>query len=201
MLGNPNLGLDVGQANELKLALRRSEWNNKHLKQLCEGNILKQVLDVLRGDAEITPVNRVLDLSTPVIEEGHEIVRHFKQGKLVPWHKVRLSRVDPVGLQYDSKVFSLNPKTLRPNFLKGQRPANICMRDFFIENPHHMPDGRRRGERILFWGTICRSKNGLYVPGIFEGRRYNRRVSIDEFAEYEKYDEVCAVLAPAPKPF
>lgn len=47
--------LDVGQANELKLAFRRNGFNNEQVKQLCEGNILAQVLSVLNGVMEIVP--------------------------------------------------------------------------------------------------------------------------------------------------
>lgn len=45
--------LDVGQANELKLAFRRTGWTNEEIKRLCEGNTLAEVRDVLLGRAEI----------------------------------------------------------------------------------------------------------------------------------------------------
>ncbi len=51
--------LDVGQANELKLALRAaratdgSEWTSGDVKSLSNSSVLGGVLDVLRGRAEI----------------------------------------------------------------------------------------------------------------------------------------------------
>ena len=199
---NSNLGLDVGQANEFKLAFRRSDWDNRLIKELCEGDNLKRMLDVLRGDAEIVPVNRTVNLSAdPVLDDGHQVVKHLKQGKSVPLHKIRLSCIYPAGLDYDPDVLCLNRRTLRPHFLKGQKPANICMRDFFIENSHHMPNRWVSGLPILFWGTICRSPNGLYVPGILGGRKYDRRISLDDWSRHVEYSQDCAVLAPALKLF
>ena len=46
------LMLDVGQANELKLAFRRSGYTNVDIKKLCEGNILARLLPLVRGESE-----------------------------------------------------------------------------------------------------------------------------------------------------
>ncbi len=46
------LMLDVGQANELKLAFRRSGYTNADIKKLCEGDILARLLSIVRGDNE-----------------------------------------------------------------------------------------------------------------------------------------------------
>jgi hypothetical protein len=56
---NSELMLDVGQANELKLAFRREgDWDNEKIKVLTERRgFLRQVLDVLEGRAQITPSN------------------------------------------------------------------------------------------------------------------------------------------------
>lgn len=54
-----NLMLDVGQANELKLALREarggdgSEWTNADIKNLSKPSVLGPILDYLRDRAEI----------------------------------------------------------------------------------------------------------------------------------------------------
>ncbi|MEK7536857.1 MAG: hypothetical protein AAB584_00205 [Patescibacteria group bacterium] len=47
------LTLEVGQANELKLAFRRHGYTAEEVKRLCEGNILAQTLLVIRGRAEV----------------------------------------------------------------------------------------------------------------------------------------------------
>ena len=51
-----DLMLDVGQANELKLAFRRAGYESAEVKTLCEGNILAQVREVLLGLAHIVPI-------------------------------------------------------------------------------------------------------------------------------------------------
>jgi hypothetical protein len=68
---NSELMLDVGQANELKLAFRREgDWDNEKIKALTERRgLLTQVLDVLEGRAQITPVNGEV-LSTAISPEG-----------------------------------------------------------------------------------------------------------------------------------
>src|SRR3989344_3216045 len=43
------LMLDVGQANEIKLAARRGGATNADLKRLSEGDMFAQILPVLRG--------------------------------------------------------------------------------------------------------------------------------------------------------
>lgn len=53
MSPNNDLMLDVGQAAELKLAFRRNGWNNAEIKNLSEGDILADVLKVIKGQAEI----------------------------------------------------------------------------------------------------------------------------------------------------
>lgn len=56
---NNELMLDVGQANELKLAFRREgDWNNEKIKALTERRgLLTQVLDVLEGRSQIVVIN------------------------------------------------------------------------------------------------------------------------------------------------
>jgi molybdopterin converting factor small subunit len=57
-----DLMLDVGLANELKLAFRRNNsgdrsWTSEKIKSLSEGDTLARVLDVLDGRAEIRKIN------------------------------------------------------------------------------------------------------------------------------------------------
>lgn len=59
------LMLDVGQANELKLAFRRHGWTNEEIKRLCEGTVLGDVRRVIRGEAEIRPIGRSREVPLP----------------------------------------------------------------------------------------------------------------------------------------
>jgi len=219
MNGNEHLGLDVGQANELKLAFRRYDWDSELIKRLCERNVdvLGDALDILRGDVKVVPINRVVDLSAaPVAQKGYRVVKHLKQGRK-PLHKVRLALMDPRDLQYDdcrdpsfytgpNRPTGLDLKTLMPRFLRGQRPANICMRDFYLENPHLIPrEWNWGGQPVLFWGTLFDFEGGGdgCVPGMSRqfGKwgKYLRRVTLrGNAASLETYDNPCAVFAPAP---
>ena len=69
-----DLMLDVGLANELKLAFRRegnreSNWTGERIKRLADTpGLLSSVLDVMDGNAEIKPIPFVRRLSTePVV--------------------------------------------------------------------------------------------------------------------------------------
>lgn len=61
-----DLMLDVGQANELKLAFRRADYEASQVKSLCEGDILTQVRQVLLGNARIVPIE--LAPATPLAQ-------------------------------------------------------------------------------------------------------------------------------------
>lgn len=56
---NNELMLDVGQANELKMAFRRSGWTNSEIKELCERETLFQVRRVISGQAKIVPIKPI----------------------------------------------------------------------------------------------------------------------------------------------
>lgn len=213
MRGNAHLSLDVGQANELKLAFRRYDWSNEQIKKLCESNVLGLALDILRGDAEVIYPERLIDLNTPPsLEDGHEIVKHLKQGKKY-WHELRLALMNPYDLQYADTsnrwvrredvqaLTGLNRETTMPRFLKRQRPANICLRDFLLQNQHLIPrDWMFNSSPILFWGTVCGTKRSTYVPGIAlsygKWTTYDRRIDKDDDL-YHAYDNPCVVFAPA----
>lgn len=62
--------LDVGQANEMKLAFRRTGWTNEEIKRICEGNILADFHDVVIGKAEIKLVSPQI---RPWIEEDNTV--------------------------------------------------------------------------------------------------------------------------------
>ncbi len=47
------IGLDVGQANELKMGFRRANYTNEDVKKMCEGDFLAKILSVVRGRAEV----------------------------------------------------------------------------------------------------------------------------------------------------
>src|SRR5487761_2010406 len=78
-----DLMLDVGQANELKMAFRRADYSNDEIKQLCEGSILADVRNVLRKHATITMMMEyVIDCDVlPFEPDGLRVEEHQKGGQ------------------------------------------------------------------------------------------------------------------------
>lgn len=206
---NEYLGLDVGQANELKLAFRRYDWNNELIKKLCESDILGDALSILRGDMEVTPVKRVLDMNaSPSLKDDHRIVRHVKGGKK-EWSKIRLALLDPYDLHYEhpraplrrKSMVGLDKRHLVPRFLLGQKHANMNLRDFFLKNQHLIP---RRweyvSEPILFWGTLLDKVGYLSVPGMWrpsgfnKWQNYDRRVDRPGTISLDEYNNPAVVF-------
>lgn len=80
------LMLDVGQANELKMAFRRHGYAAEDVKKLGEGDFLAQVLLIIRGRAEIivksilTLLRTVQIAAQPAITTSEE---YFKEAGVV----------------------------------------------------------------------------------------------------------------------
>lgn len=55
-----DLMLDVGQANELKMAFRRALFSGEDIKRLCEGYLMADVLNLVRGTHRLTQVANAL---------------------------------------------------------------------------------------------------------------------------------------------
>ncbi|MCC6639040.1 hypothetical protein IT409_00605 [Candidatus Falkowbacteria bacterium] len=60
------LMLDVSQAHEFKLACRRAGLTNADIKRMCEGDALKRLISVIRGESEVVvkSVKKVADLDS-----------------------------------------------------------------------------------------------------------------------------------------
>lgn len=62
---NDKFEMGTGQAHELAMAFGRNNWTNADVKKLSEGENLIQILSVLRGDIELTPVKSYSRLLAP----------------------------------------------------------------------------------------------------------------------------------------
>jgi hypothetical protein len=150
--------LDVGQANELKMAFRRANFSNDDIKRLCEGSILVGVRSVLRGYASVA---YVIDCDAqPFVPSGWSIEEHQKGGVLT-WNKE--AQKDAL---YLSKWQRGNKYTLG-DFLRrdllGKPVLNATVLDYLLVNQRLIPE-EWKGRRIFFWGTIYRDSEGyLYV--------------------------------------
>ena len=157
------LTLDVGQANEIKLAARRGGWTNADLKRLSEGNMMARLLPVVRGKADIAYPKHLIDCDVdPFVPDGWLVEKHIKGGQLSfdPTKvKLWLSKVQ-------TKGGVIEGNKLRKE-LKGQPVLNACILDYLLAHPELIPE-EWKGKAVFFWGTIYRDSNGnLYVRCLY----------------------------------
>jgi hypothetical protein len=160
-----DLMLDVGQANELKLAFRKANYTNDDIKRLCEGSVLADVRNVLLGHAEVKLVEHVIDLDAdPFVPNNWKVEKH-QQGGSFKW--------DPKQVQFylsepQRKEKSIEGNKLRKE-LEGKPVFNANLLDYLLAHPHLIPEDWKQDEKgrtryIFFWGTIYRhSDDYLYV--------------------------------------
>ncbi len=151
------LMLDGGQANEIKLALRREgPWTNEKIKMLCERRgLLGQVLEVLDGRSEIKPIDLVVDLDAdPFVPEGWSVVSHTKGGQ---W-KYDATKVS-LYLSEGQKDGKWIVGTKLQEELKAQPTANANLLEFYLAHPHLIPEDWK-GKYTFFRGTSYRRADG-----------------------------------------
>ena len=154
--------LDVGQANEIKLAFRREgPWTNEKIKMLTEQKgLLRKIHEVLLGHAEIKPIDYIIDLdSDPFVPEGWSVVEHHKGGqfKFEP-KKVRMHLFDEQKTRDGMSVDKLRREIVKFS------PFNANMLDSLLQekNQHLIP---REWNNTAFWGTIYHQE--------YHEKRYN----------------------------
>jgi len=155
------LMLDVGQANELKLAFRRGNWTNEEIKTLSEGDMLLKVREVLLGRAEIKPVAHLIDLDAPpYIPNGWSVVEHRQGGQMV-W--------DPTKVKFHLSKNQKGGKRIEGNKLRkeleGKPVYNANLLDYLYANKELIPEEWKKNEDgsirfTYFWGTIYRASLG-----------------------------------------
>lgn len=154
------LMLDVGQANELKLAFRRNGWTNADVKKFSEGDLAAKLLSVIRGFADVVVVKHIIDCDAEpflpeILPERWEVESHKKGGSL-EWNptKVRL-HLSPS--QQGGKCIKGN--RLRKE-LENEPVLNANVLDFLIKHPELIPE-EWKDKCVFFWGTIYRNSGGL----------------------------------------
>jgi hypothetical protein len=153
--------LDVGQANELKLAFRRANYTNDDIKRLCEGTVLSDVRNVLLGHAEVKTLEHVINLNAdPFVPNGWKVEQHELGGSF-KW--------DPAQVQFylsepQRKEKSIEGNKLRKE-LEGKSVFNANLLDYLLAHPNLIPEDWKKDEKnrtryIFFWGTIYRDSDG-----------------------------------------
>ena len=167
-----DLMLDVGQANELKLAFRRADFSNDDIKRLCEGTVLAGVRSVLRGHAAINVVEHVIDCDAdpfnPWTNDGFTIEEHQKGGQ---W------KFDPKQVEFFLSSGQKDGKVIEGNKLRkelAKKPVfNANVLDYLLAHPELIPDewktdGNGNTRYIFFWGTVYRNRDGnLFVRFLY----------------------------------
>jgi len=153
-----DLMLDVGQANEIKLAARRAGATNADLKRLTEGDIFAQILLVLRGQAKVVSAHIIDCDANPFVPDGWQVEEHIKGGQLA-FDPAKINLYLSKG-QKKGKV--IQGHNLRKE-LKGQPVLNANVLDYLLAHPELIPE-EWKSKAVFFWGTIYRgSDGGLYV--------------------------------------
>lgn len=152
---DPELMLDVSQAHELKLAFRRTGWNNAEIKKLSQGDLLSQVRLLVLGQAEIKFVKNIIDLDAdPFTPDGWSVVEHRKGGQL-EWNPENVKLHLSSNQQEGKRIVG---KKLRTE-LKDQPVFNANLLDYLLKNPHLIPE-EWKGKVVFFWGTVYRFSGG-----------------------------------------
>ena len=147
------LMLDVGQAQELKLAFRREgPWTNEEIKMLTERKgFLTQVREALYGRSEIKPVEYTVDLDAPpFIPKGWVVETHLKGGRFKFGDaKVTLYSSENQRIGKCAEVTELQKE------LESQTVLNANLLDFYLAHPNIIPENWK-GKHIYFQGTVYR---------------------------------------------
>jgi len=159
MSSNNDLMLDVSQTAELKLAFRRNGWNNAEIKTLLEGGILANVLKVIKGQAEIKMIERLIDCdSAPFVPDGLSVEDH-KKGGMFKFNPEKIS----LYLSKKQKKGSIGGYDLRKE-LADKPVMNANVLDYLLARPELIPK-EWKGKYIFFWGTIYRRSGGDLCVG------------------------------------
>jgi hypothetical protein len=148
MSANNDLMLDVSQAAELKLAFRRNGWNNAEIKTLSEGDILANVLKVIKGQAEIKIIEHLINCdSAPFVPNNWSVEEH-KKGGLFKFDPAKIS----LYLSKEQKKRNISGRNLYEE-LADKPVMNANVLDYLLAHPELIPE-EWKGKYIFFWGTI-----------------------------------------------
>lgn len=200
----------AGQQHELELAMDRvGGWNNALVKELCKGNVLGLVRDVLLGVVEIKAVEHLIDCDAdPLIPYDGWTVRPEDQLLSRVKGKLKLERKDADLYLGGQKIdFCLSKKQRKGSYiegnalrkeLEGEPVLNANFLDYLLAHPHLIPDALKKDENgnrlyTFFWGTIYRdSSDNLFVRYLYfldGGWRSDCR-----WLEHDWYDNRPAVI-------
>jgi len=162
MSSESDLMLDVGLANEIKLAARRVDATRADLKWLSEGDNLSTILPVIRGQAEVVVKKHIIDCDAdPFVPDMWSVEKHIKSGEF-EWNP---EKVLPYLCKKQEDGGTIEGNKLRKE-LKGKPVLNANVLDYLLAHPHLILE-EWKSKYVFFWGTIYRhSDGGLVVRGL-----------------------------------
>jgi hypothetical protein len=169
------LMLDVGQANEFKLACRRAGYTNADIKRMCEGTVLATLLPVVKGLANVVMVKHLIDCDAKPFEPRCLTVA--PESEQLPNRVRGQFAFDPTKINPYLSKHQKNGKVVGSNKLRKELAnepvldANVL--DYWLKNTHIIPEELKQDENgntryTCFWGTIYRDSLGrLYVRSLY----------------------------------
>ena len=160
MADNKEFRLGVGEAHEFELVAKQTGWTSQDFNRLVQDKRLcSDILDVLRGQSEIKPLDHMIDCDAdPFCPDGLTVEEHKKGGQF-QWDSAKVSLYLSKKQKGSKRI---NGHVLRQE-LEGQPVLNANVLDYLIVHPELIPD-EWKGKYVFFWGTIYRDRDGgLYV--------------------------------------
>ena len=152
--------MGTGQAHELAMAFGRNGWTNADIKKLSEGENLIEILSVLRGDIELTPVKSYSRTFAPELIPKRWLVM---PGEVAP------SEFDVSKLKLGNPFFRVGAKSISGEEVRKIAVEVDCSLGLvdgkrILAEPNKIPAEFKR-YRILLPGTVLCSPDGKrYFP-------------------------------------
>ncbi|MEK7576633.1 MAG: hypothetical protein AAB482_02965 [Patescibacteria group bacterium] len=151
------------QASELDFAFERNGWTPADVKKLSVGDMLAQVLPVVRGSGKVEIVRHIIDCdANPFTPNSWKVEEHRKGGELT-WN--------PTKVNLHLSPNQIGDKVIRGDKLRKELASepvlNANVLDYLLAHPNLIPE-EWKGKAVFFWGTIYRVSDGnLYVRYVY----------------------------------
>lgn len=138
---------------------RAGGWNSKLIKELCKGDILDKLRNVITGYEKIVPVEHFIDMGAkPFIpDEGWEVAEHTGSG-LWKWEPKKIQLIKHLTSD-TSKMFRGYDVEKDMNF---RTSFNANLLDYLLKYPGLIPKEWHQ-KSIFFWGTKYKLEGGPCV--------------------------------------
>lgn len=158
------------QASELDFALERNGWTAQDVKEVSTGNMLEQLLLVVKGFAEVSVVNHAINCNKdPLMKRGFKLKKHNRNGVLEAKTRggdLYLDNLKVKASLFEGQVYG-NVATMPTGYqilkkVKDKRVLNANVLDDFLKHRYLFPNNLRGLSEenhascvsFTFWGTI-----------------------------------------------